>query len=298
VYHARPVGSDRKTTLLGSAHVDISALVIDTANEKNLLSGYFYVFKKPTDSIYGAKHSVGQLKITIRADNNIGECRRMSIQEGKMPTMSYSPTRKPARMQSDRGSVEFSHAENPFNKDATFGEGLQRQLMDQSEHERLRESKHMRLSHESIRAAIVEKDHRLEQQLDRELAEKSRDELLESHKRNMDDLDKLFRNLQHSLNRGPSELVTDMQALKVLSDEIDRSLEIVNDVNASQEHSTFQRLPDLSQTQKTDSQRLAMQQQLRPKIEAGFNPFSSKIEFEAEQHNESPHESDNEFERD
>jgi hypothetical protein len=41
-----------------------------------------------------------------------------------------------------------------------------------------------------------------------------------------------------------------------------------------------------------------MQKQLKPHIEASFNPFSSKIEFEADQHQESPHESDNELERD
>lgn len=139
--------------MIGSAFVDISALVIDTANESNLLSGYHYVFKRQTDSIYGSRQALGQVKITIRADNNIGECKRMSMQEGKLPTLSYSPTRKPAKMRPDTRfprdeSVEFSLAENPFNKDATFGEGLLSKKMqaDYDEHERMREAKHLRLS--------------------------------------------------------------------------------------------------------------------------------------------------------
>lgn len=44
--------------------------------------------------------------------------------------------------------------------------------------------------------------------------------------------------------------------------------------------STFTKVPELDLTQKTDTQRMAMQQQLKPHIEASFNPFSSKIEFE------------------
>ena len=36
--------------------------------------------------------------------------------------------------------------------------------------------------------------------LEKELGEKSREELLQAHQKNMDDLDKLFHNLQMSLN--------------------------------------------------------------------------------------------------
>lgn len=149
MHHATPVGSDRKSTLIGSAFVDFSALVIDTSNESNLISGYYYVYKRKNDSIYGTRHALGQLKITIRADNNIGEIKRLSLQEGKFPSLSYSPTRKPAKMRPDSGlsrdaSLEFSLAENPFNKNATFGEGLVTRLEGYEEHVKMRESRHLR----------------------------------------------------------------------------------------------------------------------------------------------------------
>lgn len=76
-------------------------MAIDTANENNLISGYHYVFTREIDAIHAGKYAVGQLKITIRADNNIGECKRLSMQEGKLPTLSYSPTKVGANMRSD-----------------------------------------------------------------------------------------------------------------------------------------------------------------------------------------------------
>jgi hypothetical protein len=54
------------------------------------------------------------------------------MQESKLPILSYSPTKIGTNMRADppyyrdqiKDSVNFSHAENPFHKDATFGEGL------------------------------------------------------------------------------------------------------------------------------------------------------------------------------
>ena len=40
-----------------------------------------------------------------------------------------------------------------------------------------------------------------------------------------------------------------------------------------------------------------MQQQLKPRMEAVFNPFTSKLEEAGINDDESPHESDNELER-
>ena len=103
----------------------------------------------------GSKHSVGQLKVTVRADNNIGECKRISMQESKLPSLSYSPTKIPSKMRADprfyrdelKDSVEFSLAENPFNKDATFGKMSKfNSRLDFEEHDRLRESRFLRLS--------------------------------------------------------------------------------------------------------------------------------------------------------
>ena len=96
-------------------------------------------------------------------------------------------------------SLEFSLAENPFNKDATFGSKYRNRL-DFDEYDRLRESRHLRESQDSIRAQLIEKDFRMHMNLEKELGEKSREELLQAHQKNMDDLDKLFHNLQMSLN--------------------------------------------------------------------------------------------------
>lgn len=149
----------------------------------------------------------------------------------------------------------------------------------------------------------MEKDVRMHLELEKELAEKSREELLATHKKNMDDLDRLFANLQSSLKGAETtqktEIVTDAQALMKLSEEIDKSLAAVDEVSRSQEISTFQRVAELSQTQKTDTQRAAMQEQvLKTRLEGQFNPFASKIDLDEGHHNESPHESDNELERD
>lgn len=142
--------------------------------------------------------------MTLRADNNIGECKRMSMQEGKLPTLSYSPTKIPSKMRADprfyrdelKESVEISMAENPFNKDATFG-NMSKYLSrhDFEEHDRLRESRFLRLSHDSVRADLAAHEHKMYVELERELEEKSRDELLQTHQKNMADLDKLFNQL-------------------------------------------------------------------------------------------------------
>ena len=71
---------------------------------------------------------------------------------------------------------------------------------DWEEHQILRESRYLRESHDTVKASIAEKDSRLNLNLDRELAEKSREELLQTHQKNMDDLDKLFTDLQKTLN--------------------------------------------------------------------------------------------------
>lgn len=99
-------------------------MAIDTAHESNLVSGYYHIYSE------GSKQSFGQIKITIRADNNIGECKRMSMQEGILPKLSYSPTKIPAHLRRDdeyeiRESLNLS-IENPFQKDATFGTSLLR----------------------------------------------------------------------------------------------------------------------------------------------------------------------------
>lgn len=79
-----------------------------------------------------------------------------------------------------KDSVEFSLAENPFNKDATFGQ-LSKARQDFDEHDRLRESRFLRLSHDSVRADLAAHEHKMYVELERELEEKSRDELLQSH---------------------------------------------------------------------------------------------------------------------
>lgn len=176
--------------MIGSAHIDISALAIDTVNEANLISGYYYLYRQQTDAVLGSKHSAGQLKVTVRADNNIGECKRMSMQEGKLPSLSYSPTKIPSKMHADprfyrdelKDSVEFSLAENPFNKDATFGKMSKfNSRLDFEEHDRLRESRFLRLSQDSVRADMAAHEHKMHVELERELEEKSRDELLQTH---------------------------------------------------------------------------------------------------------------------
>jgi hypothetical protein len=47
VYHAKEwlTSEKPKTTLIGTALVDISALAIDTSQESNLICGYYHVFK-------------------------------------------------------------------------------------------------------------------------------------------------------------------------------------------------------------------------------------------------------------
>lgn len=232
VYHARQIGLERKSTLIGTAYADISALAIDTASESNFVSGYYHVYKKQSDSIHGAKYSVGQVKITIRAENNLGDLKRLSMQEGKIPTLSSSPIRKPAKTYINRReetSLDFSLAENPFIKDATFGEGLKNKRFQ--EHELLRESRHLRESQDSIRVHSIERD-RTNFLIDRELDLKTREQLLETHQRNMNDLDNLFQNLQMSLYGNGTGFG------------IDR-----NDDHAD----PFTKVPALDQTQKTDT---------------------------------------------
>lgn len=58
----------------------------------------------------------------------------------------------------------------------------------------------MRESADTVKASLAEKDSKLNLNLERELAEKSREELLQSHHKNMADLDKLFSDLQKTLN--------------------------------------------------------------------------------------------------
>lgn len=267
MFHAigwRP--EDRKTTLIGSAYVDISALAIDTTTEANLISGYHYLYRHQTDAALGSRHSTGQLKVTVRADNNIGECKRMSMQEGKLPTLSYSPTKIPAKMRADprflrdtlKDSVELSMVENPFNKDATFGQ-LSRARVDFDEHDRLRESRFLRLSHDSVRADLAAHEHKMYVELERELEEKSRDELLQTHQRNMADLDKLFNDLQSSLH-GKAAWSKEEHSVQSLIEQIDQQLQ--PQVSQSAEYSTFSKVQEFSQTQKTDTQRQVLQQQL------------------------------------
>jgi hypothetical protein len=133
------------------------------------------VYKKQSDSIHGTKYSVGQVKITIRAENNLGDLKRLSMQEGKIPTLSSSPIRKPAKTYINRReetSLDFSLAENPFIKDATFGEGLKNKRFE--EYELLRESRHLRESQDSIRVQSIERD-RTNFLIDRELDLKTRE---------------------------------------------------------------------------------------------------------------------------
>lgn len=177
--------------------MDISALAIDTAHESNLVSGYYHIYSE------GSKQSLGQVKITIRADNNIGECKRMSMHEGVLPKLSYSPTKIPAHMRKDdeyeiRESLNLSGVENPFQKDATFGHSLLKKELARGafdEHDAIRESKHVRESQESIITGLSMKDARMSYKFELELREKSRDELLQTHQQNMDDLDKLYKEL-------------------------------------------------------------------------------------------------------
>ena len=133
----------------------------------------------------------------------------MSMQEGKLPSLSYSPTKIPSKMRADprfyrdelKDSVEFSLAENPFNKDATFGKMSKfNSRLDFEEHDRLRESRFLRLSQDSVRADMAAHEHKMHVELERELEEKSRDELLQTHQKNMADLDRLFNQLQSSLH--------------------------------------------------------------------------------------------------
>ena len=153
----------------------------------------------------------------------------MSMQEGKLPTLSYSPTKIPSKMRADprfyrdelKESVEISMAENPFNKDATFGnisKYLSRQ--DFEEHDRLRESRFLRLSHDSVRADLAAHEHKMYVELERELEEKSRDELLQTHQKNMADLDKLFNQLQSSLN-GNADRAREEHSVRSLIEQID-----------------------------------------------------------------------------
>ena len=62
--------------------------------------------------------------------------------------------------------------------------------------------------------------------------------------------------------------------------------------------STFQKVADLGTSMKTDDQIHQMTTQLKPRIDVVFNPFTSKMEEDAGQIAESPHESDHELERD
>jgi len=130
-------------TLIGTALVDISALAIDTSQESNLICGYYHVFKMQDGlasldvsmTQMAAKASLGSVKITIRADNNIGECKRMSMQDGTLPKLSYSPTKLPAGYAAEirrnfddevlRESMNsMGGVENPFHKSQTFGGNL------------------------------------------------------------------------------------------------------------------------------------------------------------------------------
>jgi hypothetical protein len=80
-------------------------------------------------------------------------------------------------------SVEFSLAENPFNKNETFGKMSKfYSRLEFEEHDRLRESKFLRMSQESVRADMAAKEHKMHVELERELEEKSRDELMQSHR--------------------------------------------------------------------------------------------------------------------
>ena len=112
-------------------------------------------------------------------------------------------------------------AENPFNKDATFG-NMSKHLTrhDFEEHDRLRESRFLRLSHESVRADLAAHEHKMYVELERELEEKSRDELLQTHQKNMADLDKLFNQLQSSLN-GNADRAREEQSVMSLIEQID-----------------------------------------------------------------------------
>ena len=77
----------------------------------------------------------------------------MSMQEGQLPGLSYSPTKIPANMKRDlkfnqddedviRESLNISGVENPFQKETTFGGSFLSKHLNKTgfeEHELLRE---------------------------------------------------------------------------------------------------------------------------------------------------------------